>query len=60
MINNPNGDGLILVGGWNANIGKPSNVILELKNNESVWEKTNATLFFGRQYPLGCFIVPKV
>ena len=52
MITNPEGNGLILVGGWNANIGKPSNIILELKNNESTWEKLKATLHFGRQYPL--------
>ena len=52
MINSLNGDGLILVGGWNANIGKPSNVILELKNNGSDWEKSNSALYFGRQYPL--------
>lgn len=50
MASNYDGNGVILVGGWNYDAGKESDVMLEYKLDK--WRTLDDTLRFGRQYPL--------
>ena len=60
MILNADGDGVLLIGGWNGDETKASNAILELRVDSNSWTLTENTLAEGRQYPLAFAISPEL
>ena len=50
MVCSPNGDGVIVIGGWNSEIGKDSVEVLELKNDSNEWQMLETKLQFGRRF----------
>ena len=60
MILNADGDGVLLIGGWNGDESKASNAILELRVDSDSWTLMENTLAEGRQYPLAFAISPEL
>ena len=60
MILNADGDGVLLIGGWNGDETKASNAILELRVDSDSWTLMENTLAEGRQYPLAFAISPEL
>ena len=50
MVCSPNGDGVIVIGGWNSEIGKDSVEVLELKTDSNEWQMLETKLQFGRRF----------
>ena len=50
MVCSPQGDGVIVIGGWNSEIGRDSVDVLELKNNSKEWKMLETKLQFGRRF----------
>ena len=48
MVPSPSGRGLVVIGGWNDNEGKDSNVLLELKGSSMEWVPLKQTLEYAR------------
>ena len=48
MVPSPSGRGLVVIGGWNDNEGKHSNVLLELKGSSMEWVPLKQTLQYAR------------
>ena len=50
--------GLVLVGGYNDDLKKPSNLIFLLDRNSMQWTEPIMSLKVGKQYPL-VFTIPQ-
>ena len=48
MVPSPSGRGLVVIGGYNGNEGKSSNVLLELKGSSMEWVPLKQTLEYAR------------
>ena len=50
MVTSPNGDGVVLLGGYNSKAYKYSKAIIELKGTTLKWVTLNQTLRYPRKW----------
>ena len=48
MMTSPNGNGVIVIGGYNDSLGEDSNLIFEIKSGSNSWTQLKLKLQYAR------------
>ena len=48
MVTSPNGNGVVIIGGYDDILGEDSNLIFEMKGDLTMWRKMKQSLHFPR------------